>query len=90
VEIEGPERISPHRIAATFSHLLGKEVTMQVVPRDSWESLFRAQGMKNPVPRMQMLDGFNEGWIEFEANPRKGTTPLETVLRSLLEQRAGK
>jgi uncharacterized protein YbjT (DUF2867 family) len=88
VEIEGPERISPNRIAATFSHLLGKEVTMQAVPRDSWESLFRAQGMKNPVPRMQMLDGFNEGWIEFEANPRKGTTPLETVLRSLLEQSA--
>ena len=87
VEIEGPERISPNQIAATFSHLLGREVTMQVVPRDSWESLFRTQGMKNPEPRIQMLDGFNEGWIEFEANPRKGTTTLETVLRSLLEQR---
>jgi hypothetical protein len=22
--------------------------------------------MKNPAPRAQMLDGFNEGWIEFE------------------------
>jgi NAD(P)H dehydrogenase (quinone) len=22
--------------------------------------------MKNPLPRMQMLDGFNEGWMEFE------------------------
>jgi hypothetical protein len=64
---------------------------MQVVPRNSWETLFRSQGMKNPTPRMQMLDGFNEGWIEFEggeANSIKGTTPLESVLRSLLLAKA--
>jgi hypothetical protein len=37
---------------------------------------------------MRMLDGFNEGWIEFaggEAGSRKGSTPLETVLRSLVD-----
>jgi NAD(P)H dehydrogenase (quinone) len=36
-----------------------------------------------------MLDGFNEGWIEFElgeAGSRKGTVNLETALRSLVEQ----
>lgn len=46
----------------------------------------RAQGMRNPLPRIQMLDGFNEGWIEFE-NPnkvRKGTVPLDAVLRELV------
>ena len=85
VELEGPERISPARIAATFAQLLGKEVTTEIVPRDSWESLFRAQGMKNPEPRMQMLDGFNEGWIEFEGNSLKGPTTLVTVLRKLIE-----
>jgi uncharacterized protein YbjT (DUF2867 family) len=89
VELEGPKRIAPSEIAATFTKLLGKEVRMEAVPRDSWERSFRAQGMKNPVPRMQLLEGFNEGWIEFEggeANSLKGTTPLETVLRSLLER----
>jgi NAD(P)H dehydrogenase (quinone) len=55
------------------------------VPRDSWEPLFRAKGMKNPGPRMQMLDGFNEGWIEFEGNSLKGLTTLDTVLRKLIE-----
>jgi hypothetical protein len=40
-------------------------------PRDSWEGLFRAQGMKNPVPRMRMLDGFNEGWIECQNDGRE-------------------
>jgi hypothetical protein len=29
-----------------------------------WEEVFRAQGMKNPTPRIQMIEGFNEGWIE--------------------------
>jgi uncharacterized protein YbjT (DUF2867 family) len=85
VELEGPERISPNRIAATFAQLLGKDVTAESVPRSSWEALFRAQGMKHPEPRMQMLDGFNEGWIEFAGIPRKGTTVLDTVLRKLIE-----
>ena len=31
-----------------------------------WQEVFRAQGMKNPTPRIQMIEGFNEGWIEFE------------------------
>ena len=44
--------------------------------------------MKNPLPRMRMLDGFNEGWIEFEggeADSKKGTIALETVLNTLVE-----
>jgi len=46
--------------------------------------LFRAQGMANPVPRMRMLDGFNEGWIAFKSETVKGTVDLETGLRRLL------
>jgi NAD(P)H dehydrogenase (quinone) len=62
-------------------------VRMQAVPRDTWERLFALQGMKNPSPRAQMLDGFNEGWIEFENGEHgslKGQTELETVLRQLV------
>jgi uncharacterized protein YbjT (DUF2867 family) len=92
VELEGPHRVTPNEIAATFARLLNRPVKMEVVPRETWEALFVSQGMKNPTPRIQMLDGFNEGWIEFEsgeAGSRKGKVPLETVLRSLIE-RAGK
>jgi len=87
-ELEGPTRVTPNQIATTFAKLLGKPVHMKVVPRESWEALFRSQGVKNPVPRMRMLDGFNEGWIEFErkeTGSQKGNTTLETVLKSLLE-----
>jgi NAD(P)H dehydrogenase (quinone) len=88
VELEGPQRVTPKEIAATFARLLGRPVKMEAVPRATWESLFVSQGMKNPAPRIRMLDGFNEGWIEFEsgqAGSRKGKVALETVLRSLIE-----
>jgi NAD(P)H dehydrogenase (quinone) len=87
VELEGPRRVTPNEIAATFSKLLGKSVEMEVVPHDTWEKLFLSQGMKNPVPRIRMLDGFNEGWIDFEkgeAGTLKGRHSLEAVLKALI------
>jgi hypothetical protein len=56
------------------------------VSRETWETIFLAQGMKNPLPRMQMLDGFNEGWIEFENRDRvlKGRVGLEDALKRLV------
>jgi hypothetical protein len=36
-----------------------------------------------------MLDGFNEGWIEFEngaAGSRKGEIALKTVLQTLIQR----
>jgi NAD(P)H dehydrogenase (quinone) len=87
VELEGPQRVTPNEIAATFADLLGIPVRMDAVPRDTWEPMFKSQGMKNPTPRIRMLDGFNEGWIEFEsgqAGSRKGRVALKTVLKSLI------
>jgi uncharacterized protein YbjT (DUF2867 family) len=89
VELEGPARITPNQIVATFTRLLGKPVHMEVLPRESWEALFKSQGVRNPFPRMRMLDGFNEGWIEFEdgeAGSRKGSTTLESVLQDLIQE----
>lgn len=88
VELEGPRRTTPNEIAETFSRVLGRTVVARVVPRDRWEALFRSQGMQHPQPRIRMLDGFNEGWIDFAAPAAtvKGTVPLETVLRALVER----
>src|SRR5277367_4667590 len=46
VELEGPARVTPDQIAATFGRLLGHHVNMEIVPRGSWEELFRSQGMR--------------------------------------------
>ena len=89
VELEGPHRVTPNEIAATFADLLGRPVRMEAVSRESWETLFKAQGMKNPTPRMRMLDGFNQGWIEFESGEsasQKGKAGLKTVLQTLIER----
>lgn len=86
VELEGPERLSQHDIAAALSTALGRPVRAEAVPRENWGAIFRAQGMRDPVPRIQMLDGFNEGWIAFEggdATVRKGSVGVAQVLRAL-------
>jgi uncharacterized protein YbjT (DUF2867 family) len=85
-ELEGPARVAPNDLAAAFATTLGRPVKVEIVPRASWEALFKAQGMKHPLPRMRMLDGFNEGWIEFADQGRsalKGPTPLAEVIAKL-------
>ena len=87
VELEGPARVTPNQVAACLARLLERDVQAVPVPRDTWEAVFASQGMHNPTPRAQMLDGFNAGWIEFEAGERgsrKGTTPFEAVLKELV------
>ena len=88
LELEGPHRVTPNEIAFTFSKILGPPVRTEAIPRESWATLFESQGMKNPTPRIRMLDGFNEGWIEFEkgeTGTQKGKVSLETVLKALVE-----
>ncbi|MEA2771686.1 MAG: hypothetical protein QOD93_4648 [Acetobacteraceae bacterium] len=70
VELEGPRRVTPNDLAEAFAKALGWPVKAEIASRDGWEALFRQRGMQNPTPRMQMLDGFNAGWIDF---PRQGT-----------------
>lgn len=87
VELEGPRRYSANDIGAAFAAALGHPVTMAPVPRDTWEALFRSQGMQYPMPRIRMIDGFNEGWIDFEregSEHRVAPTTLETVLKGLV------
>jgi NAD(P)H dehydrogenase (quinone) len=62
-------------------------VTITTAPRDMWEASFRTQGMQHPEARMAMLDGFNQGWIDFAvegAEQRIGAVDTATVLRGLV------
>ena len=86
-ELEGPSRVSPDDLAAAFAAALGKPVRAEPLPRESWQQLFRSQGMKNPHPRIRMLDGFNENWIAFGDNGSKairGSISAETVVAALV------
>jgi NAD(P)H dehydrogenase (quinone) len=89
VELEGAQRVSPNALAAAFAKVLGTPVRAEVVPRDRWESIFRTQGMKNPTPRMQMIEGFNAGWIDFPdrgAHARKGAISVDQAIATLIQR----
>ena len=89
VELEGPRRVSPNALADAFAKVLAQPVRAEAVPHDRWESIFRAQGMKNPTLRMQMIDGFNAGWIDFPnrgANTRKGSIGIEQAVATMIQR----
>ncbi|CAB3692800.1 hypothetical protein LMG27174_03252 [Paraburkholderia rhynchosiae] len=91
IEIEGPQRYTQHEIAALLGGALKRDVKAQAVPRDQWEALFQAQGTPWPAPRIEMIDGFNSGWIDFDEGVKEhviGTTAYQTVLAQLVS-RAG-
>jgi uncharacterized protein YbjT (DUF2867 family) len=89
VELEGAKRVSSNALADAFAKALAQPVRAEAVPRDRWESMFRAQGMKNPIPRIQMIDGFNNGWIDFPnrgANARKGSISIDQAIASVIQR----
>jgi NAD(P)H dehydrogenase (quinone) len=91
MELEGPRRYSGFDAAEAFSRVLGKIVRAGPVPRDQWHSLFEAQGtpVNRIAPRIEMLDGFNSGRIEFQRGTIehvRGTITLEDVLSSLAKK----
>jgi uncharacterized protein YbjT (DUF2867 family) len=83
VELSGPQKYSPRDEAAAFAIALGRDVKVVEVPRAEWEQRFRREGMQHPEARIRMLDGFNEGWIDFQCEGterRTGTVELAQVL----------
>ena len=89
IELEGAQRVSPNAVADAFANVLAQPVRAEAVPRDRWESIFRAQGMKNPTPRIQMIDGFNSGWIDFPnrgASARKGSIGIDQAIATMIQR----
>jgi uncharacterized protein YbjT (DUF2867 family) len=85
MELEAASRVSPDVIATAYARALGHPVQAVTVPRDRWEAEFRAAGMTNPLPRMQMVDGFNQGWIDFTGGKaRKGTMAIDEVVADIV------
>ena len=92
VELEGPERVSANDLANAFAKALRRPVEARVVLAQDWEALFSQQGMINPLPRMQMLDGFNNGWLDFEGDEalrRHGAIGIDDAIAALISPRQG-
>jgi NAD(P)H dehydrogenase (quinone) len=89
IEIEGPKLYTQQELATLFGKALGRTVTAEPIPHGEWEGFFKSQGTAWPEPRIEMIDGFNSGWIRFEPEKHEhivGATPFETVLADLIER----
>ncbi len=89
LELEGPKRYSPLDAAKAFSKILGREVNARSIPRSQWQEKFVAQGMPvdSTSARIEMVEGFNSGWIDFEGSEAehfKGRVTIEQVIKSLI------
>ena len=89
LELEGPKRYSPLEAAKAFSTVLGREVNVRLIPRSQWHEKFVAQGMPadSTSARIEMVEGFNSGWIDFERGSTehfKGKVTIEEVIKSLV------
>ena len=88
VELQA-ERVTPNAIASAFARALDRSVRAEAAPRAHWEEIFRSEGMRNPFPRMQMVDGFNEGWIDFSncgAEARPGRIDIDSAIAALVRK----
>jgi NAD(P)H dehydrogenase (quinone) len=89
IEVAGPRNYSPRQLAAAFSKVLGHPVEAVALPRETWVDTFVSQGIpaEKTAYRIEMLDGFNSGYISFGVPATEhvtGTIPLEDALKSLL------
>jgi NAD(P)H dehydrogenase (quinone) len=92
IEVAGPQQYSPLDIARELGAVVKRNVETVLVPRTTWVQNFVEQGTPEDrtAPRVEMIDGFNSGWIHFNVPGTEhytGTTELKTVLESLANNR---
>ncbi|MFS0738204.1 NmrA family NAD(P)-binding protein [Sphingomonas sp. 1P06PA] len=84
--VEGPARYTPRDVANAFAASLGRTVTVEVAPRDSWEAVFRSAGSSaeaaTAYARMTAVS-LDSGFDKFAA-PVRGITDLDTFIATAL------
>lgn len=49
--VEGPQRYTPQDVARAMSRTLGRDVVLEVVPRDRWEAVYKGWGFSAEAAR---------------------------------------
>ena len=85
VELEGPNRYSANDVIRVLSEQSKCDITAQVIPAHDHQQVYQSFGASPAAAAMmaEMIAGFNNNHIVFEANTREqatGTTSLEDVL----------
>ena len=85
--IEGPERYTPHDVAAALSHAIGKTIAVATIPREAWEKTFAQLGFSQAAARSYawMTGTVVDDAAEIPSNPERGTTTLLAFNRGVVD-----
>jgi uncharacterized protein YbjT (DUF2867 family) len=84
--VEGPERYTPRQVADALGQVLGRDVELDVVPREDWESFFADIGFSEAAVRSytrMTAISVDENFDTPEA-PCRGQTSLAAFMASAL------
>ena len=95
IELEGPTPYSPNEVADTFCRALGKPIPAVEIPESDWSKMLSPHGFSLAAIDgfTEMTQGLNTKHITFTGNSkidhRKGVTPLDTVISTMLTNHEG-
>jgi uncharacterized protein YbjT (DUF2867 family) len=83
--IQGPKTYSPNDVARVFGQLLGREIDVDVIPRERWEATYRKLGFSEiaATSYSQMVEASINGGFDIPAGSWKGNTTLEKYLNGI-------
>ncbi|MES2888030.1 MAG: NmrA family NAD(P)-binding protein [Pseudomonadota bacterium] len=86
--IEGPARYTPQDVANAFASALGREVIVEVVPRDQWEAVYKDWGFSDAAARAyvrmteaSLADGFYK-----PDTPQRGRVTLQDFIAAAMKR----
>ncbi|MDP1027076.1 NAD(P)H-binding protein [Sphingomonas sp. KR1UV-12] len=80
--VEGPERYTPQDVADAFASALGRDVVVQVAPREQWETVYQDAGFSPEAARAyaKMTAVSLDQDFDKPRSPMRGTTPLGELI----------
>lgn len=84
--VEGPRRYSATDVARAFALVLGRPLTVDVAPRDTWKDTFLALGFSAAAAESyaRMTAASVDGGFDMGQNPLRGSITLEAYIRNLV------
>jgi uncharacterized protein YbjT (DUF2867 family) len=85
-EVEGPARYTSADVAKAFAKAIGRQVQLEVIPRDKWKEAFLTLGFSEAAADSyaRMTAVSVDGGFEMSDDPLRGTTTLETYIRDVV------
>lgn len=88
--IEGPARYTPQEVADAFAAALGREVNVEVAPREQWETIYRGVGFSDEAAQAyaKMTAVTLDSGFDAPASAERGLTELSAFISSAITEEA--